>query len=223
MCFSASASFATSVFLLGVGATTWKAARTPNERPFAAIPLLFAIQQFLEGVLWLTFDHDAPLTRIAMTYAFSFFSLLFWPVFVPLAVVLLEAPGWRRHALGLCALGGAIASTSLFYVMTRHGVTSCASEKHITYGVPELFPVVTMSLYLVATGVSELFSSFVAIRIFGLLVLLSFCVAYVAYTRWFISVWCYFAAALSVIVLTHFKSLPEASTASWAPSQGSTR
>lgn len=47
-------------FLLG-GTFTLRWARTLRERPFAAIPLLFAIQQIVEGVIWLTFSRDAPL------------------------------------------------------------------------------------------------------------------------------------------------------------------
>jgi hypothetical protein len=46
MCFSATASFSAGAFLLGLGSLTLKSARSPRERMFAAIPLLFAIQQF---------------------------------------------------------------------------------------------------------------------------------------------------------------------------------
>src|SRR5882724_3236338 len=59
MCFSASASLAAGTLLLGLGTVTMKAARRPGEWPFAAVPLLFAIQQFIEGTIWLSFSHDA--------------------------------------------------------------------------------------------------------------------------------------------------------------------
>ena len=51
MCFSATASFSAGAFLLGLGTLTLKSARRPRELPFAAIPLLFAIQQLSEGVI----------------------------------------------------------------------------------------------------------------------------------------------------------------------------
>ncbi len=60
MCFSATASFSAGAFLLGLGTLTLKSARRPRELPFAAIPLLFAIQQLSEGVIWLTFRYEAP-------------------------------------------------------------------------------------------------------------------------------------------------------------------
>lgn len=80
MCFSASASFTAGTLLLGLGTLTWKAARHPRERPFAAIPLLFAAQQFIEGVIWMTFGADAGGLNALMTYAYSVFSDLLWPV-----------------------------------------------------------------------------------------------------------------------------------------------
>jgi hypothetical protein len=72
MCFSATASFTAGAVLLGVGALTLRSALTSRQRhvlPFAAIPLLFAIQQLIEGVIWLTFRVDAPLLNSVMTHA----------------------------------------------------------------------------------------------------------------------------------------------------------
>ena len=99
MCFSATASFAAGAFLLGLGTLTLKSARRPREIPFAAIPLLFAIQQLTEGVVWLSFRDEAPLLNTAMTHVFSFFSHVLWPIYVPIAVLLIEPPGRRRQAL----------------------------------------------------------------------------------------------------------------------------
>ena len=99
MCFSAAASFTAGVVLLGVGVLTLRAARRPRELPLAAIPMLFAIQQLTEGVIWLTFSREAPLLDTVMTHVYSFFSHVLWPVSVPVAVLLVEPPGWRRTTL----------------------------------------------------------------------------------------------------------------------------
>lgn len=42
------------------------------------------------------------------------------------------------------------------------------------------------------------------LKVFGVLALLSFAAAYFFHTIWFISVWCFFAALLSVLVYLHF-------------------
>jgi uncharacterized membrane protein len=49
-----------------------------------------------------------------------------------------------------------------------------------------------------------LFSSHRIVRVFGIAALLSFLAAYAVYAKWFISVWCFFAAVLSAIVLLYF-------------------
>jgi len=208
MCFSASASFTASALLFGLGTLTWKAARRPSERPFAAIPLLFATQQLIEGVIWLTFSHDAAGLNTVMTYAYSAFSHMLWPVFVPLAVLLIEPPGWRRQALAACVAAGAVVSVSLLLSIAEGGIVSHPTGHHIEYATPHYFAVATMVLYLLSTSASQLLSTHGAVRAFGLLALLSFGAAYVAYSTWFISVWCYFAAALSAVVLLYFVAAP---------------
>jgi hypothetical protein len=208
VCFSAPASFAAGTFLLVLGSLTWKAARQPRERPFAAIPLLFAVQQFIEGVIWLTFDRDTPLLNAVLTYAYSVFSHVLWPVFVPLAVLLIEPPGWRRRALGAFVAAGAFVSAWLLASIAAFGIVSQPVGHHIEYVTPHFFAVATMALYLLSTSASQLLSTHGAVKIFGALALLSFGVAYLAYTSWFISVWCYFAAVLSAVVLLHFQAAP---------------
>ena len=67
VCFSAIASFSAGALLLCAGVLTLKFARRPSELPDAAVPLLFAIQQLSEGVIWLTFCYEAPLLNAAET------------------------------------------------------------------------------------------------------------------------------------------------------------
>jgi hypothetical protein len=42
------------------------------------------------------------------------------------------------------------------------------------------------------------------VQLFGMAATLSFCATYAFYATWFISVWCFFAGALSCIVLLQF-------------------
>ena len=61
-----------------------------------------------------------------------------------------------------------------------------------------------MTLYVLATCVSSLVSSCKTIRFFGAATFVALVGAYVFYAFWFISVWCFFAALLSAIVMLHF-------------------
>ena len=204
MCFSATASFSAGALLLGIGALTLKSTRRPRERPFAVIPMLFAIQQLSEGVIWLTFRHDAPLLNAAMTHFYSFFSHVLWPIYVPVAVLLIEPPGWRRRALVAFIAAGIAVGAYLLYFLAAFPIVSRPIGQHIEYVSPHFFAMAAMTLYLLSTTVSPIFSRHRMVNVFGILALLSFGAAYFFYATWFISVWCFFAALLSAVVYVHF-------------------
>lgn len=214
MCFSASASFAAGSALLAVGAVTVNKAERNAELAFAAIPLLFAVQQLIEGVIWLSFSADAPaLLNPAMTFVYSLFSHVLWPVYVPLAVVLLEPVRWRRQAIVAFLAAGSAAGLYLLANMLRFPIESRPVGGHIEYASPHFYIVAVMTGYLAGTCVSMLFSSHRLVKLFGLAALLSFALSYVVYTRWLVSVWCFFAAVLSVIVFMHFELRPRSRAA----------
>jgi hypothetical protein len=56
MCFSATANFVGSTALGAVGVVTLTRLKHRRELLFAALPLLFAIHQFIEGFVWLGLD-----------------------------------------------------------------------------------------------------------------------------------------------------------------------
>lgn len=204
MCFSASASFSSAVVLLAVGTLTLKAARHKREFFLAAIPLLFAIQQIIEGVLWLTFSNDAALLNVAMTYLYSFFSHVLWPIYLPLSVLLIEPPGRSRWVLAAFLAIGVVVGSYLLLAMVIFGITSRPTGQHIEYVAPHFFGMATMSAYLLATTMTPVLSTHRMVKLFGILAFLSFASAYYFYTTWFISVWCFFAALLSMLILAHF-------------------
>jgi hypothetical protein len=206
MCFSATASFTAGILLLGAGIVAVKSARSPRELPLAAIPLLFSIQQLIEGVVWLTFRYDAPLLNVAMTHAYSFFSHVLWPVYVPVAVLLIEPRGWRRTTLWAFSAAGAGVAAYLLYMLVAFPVVSRATGQHIEYVSPHFFAAAVMSVYLLSTAISPMASTHRWVKVFGVLALASFGAAYYFYARWFISVWCLFAALLSVVLCAHLRS-----------------
>ncbi|CAN5500376.1 hypothetical protein BH10PSE17_BH10PSE17_37090 [soil metagenome] len=200
MCFSAPASFTAAAVLAGLGTVTLRAARTPQAKPYAAIPLLFAVQQFIEGLLWLSFDHDAPALADAMTHAYSLFSHVLWPIFIPLAVFLIEPAGPRRRTLaGLVALGAVVSAWLLWYTFT-YGIESHVEGAHIEYVTSHVLALTSSSLYVVSTTVSMLLSTHRKVRLFGALALVSFALVYVFLETWLVSIWCFCAALLSVVV-----------------------
>lgn len=205
MCFSATVSFTAGTILLGIGVATLKLAKHPREWALAGIPLLFAIQQLMEGVIWLSFRYEAPLLNTVMTQVYSFFSHVLWPIYVPTAVLLIEPLRWRRRVLFWYVVAGVAVGAFLLYYMLVSPIVSQPIGRHIEYVSPHFFVAVTMSLYLLSTTLSPIFSSHRIVNVFGVVALLSAVAAYYFYASWFISVWCFFAALLSMVIYFHFK------------------
>ena len=71
--------------------------------------------------------------------------------------------------------------------------------------------------YLVTTGIAPMLSSHRAIQLLGLIVTAGALVTYVYYWEAFTSVWCFFAAAGSVVILAHFVQAHRAHRAQQSP------
>ena len=108
MCFSATASFLTAAVTGAAGIAALQRTTDARERPLAAIPLLFSVQQAVEGALWLMLP-VAPQSQTCavLTHTFLIFALIVWPVFAPLAALAIEREPWRRKAIMACTLVGA--------------------------------------------------------------------------------------------------------------------
>jgi hypothetical protein len=208
MCFSATASFTAGIGLLVIGAVTVSRVRRRAELPFALIPGLFGVQQLIEGGLWLTFPDNAPVANTVLTYFYSFFSHVLWPIYVPIAVLLLEPVEWRRKLLMAIAVAGAAVGLYLLYFLVTEPIVSEVVGRHISYQSPHFYIAAVMALYVSATCVSSFVSSCKTIRWFGAATFVALLAAYAFYAFWFISVWCFFAAVLSLIVLVHFSHEP---------------
>ncbi len=205
MCFSASASFIAGTSLSAVGVAALKKTKSRTERPFAMIPLLFGIQQLTEGVIWLTFGRDLPLLKQTMTYIYSGFSHVLWPMYVPFAMGLLEAVLWRKKAIFAFEAAGVGVGLYLLYFIVARPMVAEVIGRHIVYASPHFYLIPVMVFYLAATCVSCFFSSHGFARLFGVLQLLAFIAAYIIHAMALVSIWCFFAAILSLLIYLHFR------------------
>ncbi len=204
MCFSATASFTAGTALTVAGGLTLHKSQGLRELPLALVPLLFGVQQLAEGVLWLSLRHDLPLLRSSSTYFFSIFSHVVWPIFVPFAIVLVETSRRRRNAITVFQVLGLTVGAYLLYFIVRFPVTARIYGRSIFYDSPHFFIGGVLVVYLLATCVSGLFSSHRCINAFGVLAFVLAVAAYEVSVTTFVSVWCFFAAVLSLLVYAHF-------------------
>jgi hypothetical protein len=139
------------------------------EIPFASIPLLFGIQQIIEGVIWLTLHDQSPELNSVITFIYSIFSHVLWPIFVRLSVMLLEPVRWRKKVMFTLWIAGTAVGLYLFYNLFAFPITSRIGNHHIVYLSPHFYIYAVMGLYVAATCVSTMFSSHKMIRFFGVM------------------------------------------------------
>ncbi|MBC7498837.1 hypothetical protein H7170_04310 [Candidatus Gracilibacteria bacterium] len=205
MCFSAFASFTSGAILITAGVLTLSHVQSRASLPFAMIPLLFGIQQCIEGVVWMTFDSE--ILHMISTYIFMIFAYVFWPIYVPITIWLIEKHYLRKKLLAGVAIIGIAIGAYLFTHILTGSVESRILVKSIYYDLAVPLPVLSFSLYFIATCGSTVLSSVAKIRIFGAAMLLTFFVAHFFYTETFFSVWCFFAAILSLIIYMHMRDI----------------
>jgi hypothetical protein len=204
MCFSAEASFSAGTILLGIGTISmYKAVATP-QKVLACIPLLFSFQQFDEGILWLTFTNSAYMQwqQIAI-HVFLLFAQVVWPILVPFSILLIEKDAMRKKILRIILGIGILLSVYLLYCLFTFNITAVVSGHHIRYDF--LYPYTNRwysgLLYFIPTVVSPLVSGNKKMSMIGIIIFLAFAISKFFFGEYLISIWCYFAATISVIVL----------------------
>ncbi|HMK27944.1 MAG TPA: DUF6629 family protein [Chitinophagaceae bacterium] len=220
MCFSATASFGASAVLVTIGIIAVAKAKTNRQRLFATIPLIFAVQQLTEGLLWLSLKNaDMASWQPLITYFYLVFAMAVWPLWVPLTIRLLEKDARRKKTMNVLVTIGALVSIIVVLVLSLypvHAMTpACLScpfsatpslSQHLHYQftfppVPEGLIGTFTALYIMATIITPFISSIKKMKWLGFVFLASYLFAVILYDGFVISIWCFFAALLSFVVL----------------------
>lgn len=203
MCFSAAASFVTAGVTGAIGLFAVARVQQRGELALAAFPIFFSVQQFVEGMLWLHLPGGADVN--ALTLAFLFFAKVFWPVYVPISIYLIVEPGFRRNLVFVCIAAGLAIALHLLWQIVGQSNSAAVSGRHILYLPEQPFNPLVATLYLAATILPLVLCSIRIVRLIGVVTAVGAIVSYVAYWDAFTSVWCFFAAAASALILVHFK------------------
>src|SRR5215475_6704785 len=216
MCFSASASFVAAGATGVAGIFALSRVNEAREVPLAATPLFFALQQSIEGVLWLDlpFASDGLLST-TLTLLYLVFAEVFWPLYAAIAAWLIERSQRRRHLMTICLVFSASVGGYLLCWMLGRPYSATIADGHIAYVPTYWQPYAAGVAYVAAAGLPLLLSSQRTVLIFGVIILVGLVVARTFYFEAFLSVWCFFAAMASVAILLHFK-LPHRSRLSRA-------
>lgn len=217
MCVSAEASFGLTGLLVPVGISCMRNAnqRDRSSLPIAMIPLVFGIQQFFEGLVWVGIGRgNAELTRLTAT-GYLFFALTFWLFWIPFSAMFLEERRVIQFVLGLGAVFGLMGGAVLFFPIVSNPESLLITVVHhsLRYDYPEppalriapeiwhLFYVAVISMPLILLKNKRLIG-------FSTALVVSAVISHVYFYYSFASIWCFFAAFLSIYLAYLFHNWP---------------
>lgn len=224
MCFSATASFMAAGVLIPSGLYCLKRSNDLDRRywALAMVPLLFGLQQSLEGGVWLTLMAGEPMLAQGFTLGFLFFSHLVWLGWIPYSSYLTEdLPRRKQLFLAMTWFGVLMGSYMYLPLLFKpEWVASSIVRQTIDYNL-----VFALDTYLSQQAQTVLYALVILLPLLlssdpyhkwlGGMVLLSAAVTLALFDWVFISVWCYFAALISLYIFfmiarrEHVADLPE--------------
>lgn len=209
MCFSASASFVTGAVLFAGGVAAVKFSENPRQLPLAVIPFIFSFQQFMEGILWLSLSSpEFSAWKTISMYVFLIIAQVVWPTWVPFSIYMNEKKKKRKKILSILLITGIIVSAALGYGLLTYPVDAGLRNYHIGYflDVPSQYRVIPGLFYFIPTVFPAFVSSVKHMKTLGIAILISFLATKIFYPENIISVWCYFAAIMTISVVLILKT-----------------
>lgn len=209
MCFSATASFVASAGLGVIGVAALKKVTDNQQKPLAAIPLVFAFQQFAEGVVWLSLTREGwEGFHYPASYLFLIIAQVIWPILFPMAFMYFETDAKRKKWLRLFIIPGVIVACYFLGILMLRDMDVTAEGHHVFYNIdfPKSLIPFAAGFYLAATVFPPMFSPDLRIKAIGAILLVSYLVARIFFQPSLISVWCFFAIAVSILMYLVIRS-----------------
>lgn len=221
MCFSAQASFTVGAALLPAGIYCVHTALKKGAAlvPLALIPIAFGAQQLSEGLVWIGLDSQDPILTRKASLFFLFFAIPFWPFWIPFSLAFAERQKRARLVLaGLALLSLIWVWVSYPLLVEPERLTTRQVHHSIQYDIDTLpaFAIVPQMAWQ-ALYFAEICLPFLVGRrgrsewyhlVGGVAVALFFLIAHFLFSYAFTSVWCFFAAILSLYLCFVFYRLP---------------
>jgi hypothetical protein len=200
MCFSATASFGASAVLGAVGIIAVTKARSKPQKAFATIPLIFAVQQVTEGLLWLSLsNNDIAAWQSFLTYIYLVFAMAVWPLWVPLTIRLLEKDSRSKKIMNVLVGIGTFVAVCVVLVLSLYPVQVMTPEclscpfsstpslnQHLHYRftfppVPKGLIGAFTVLYILATIITPFISGIKKMKWLGFVFLVTYLFAVILY------------------------------------------
>lgn len=217
MCFSAVASFTSAALLVPLGIYASNLAWRKDSRylSLTIVPIFFGIQQGIEGMEWLSLKSSQPDMIRFFALGFLFFAYGFWLVCPSLAMWIIERRPKVKRRLLTIGLIGLLFGASLYLPLWIYPdwltiVIFHASIAYQTQLIYDRFLSRDMVhlIYLVIVLSPLYLSNLDRVRFFAGLIALSMIASSYFFNYAFVSIWCFWAALLSLYIVYIVKMLP---------------
>jgi len=207
MCFSATASFSSTIVLSTIGVLTIRKVCNKSELLLASMSLLFAMQQFIEGLLWLELKAGYDISQYSiLTAIYTIFVGVFWSIIPTLSLLIIEPIYWRKNIMKLLLAIGIGVAIHTINGLLQAPVSAKIGNYCIQYPTIQIH--FTLILYAIASCAAFFVSSYRIINWIGFFNILAFAITYYFYNYDLASVWCFFAAIISGLIYLKFAHNP---------------
>lgn len=218
MCYSAQASFLAAASLVPMGGYCLNSAFKRHRQfwPIAAVPLVFAFQQAMEGVIWTSLDHHHQEHAEMAARFYLFFALAWWPFWGPFTAWVASKDklwkpifgAWTVIATGwfLMAYLPALADSQnrVQATVVHHSIHYTYSDEVVLAGGNRI-PVTI--LYLLFTGGPIMIVRKTMIGLPIVFAITSVVACHFFFSQAYTSTWCISAAILSSFCMVFFRHL----------------
>jgi hypothetical protein len=134
------------------------------------------------------------------------FAMIVWPFWIPITMRLLEKERKRKKILNSFIVLGVAVSAVVVFLLINVPLRLIPETHHLHYqfelaqSTKNLVWIFTV-MYVLATVVTPFLSSFKEMKWLGIVFLVAYIIAQFLFPGFIVSVWCYFAAVLSIVVL----------------------
>ena len=207
MCFSPQADLIAGIGVTAIGVDACRNIRGRSDHLLlATLPLILGVHELVEDFVWWGLQGHVPheAGRVAL-WAYMVIAFVVLPVFVPLAVLMLEPTVRLRRRMAPFVALGVVVSTVLLVAMLRGPVSAARHPWHLSYSIELHHAVIIVGLYVLAICGALLFSGYRHIALFGMANLAAV-VALAALTAdGFASLWCVYAAISAGAIALHMR------------------
>jgi hypothetical protein len=207
VCFSPEADAIVGGIVVAVGVDALRHTTAPKQLALAALPVVFGVHQITEAFVWWGLQgHVSDTIERAALWIYLLIALVALPVYVPLAVRLIEPLAVRRRIISALWALGIVVAVVLAAAMIREPINAAIDGHHIAYSLEGMRtggPII--ALYVLATCGALLACSYRDIAVLGAVNLAAVPLLMWLTSGGFVSLWCFWATLVSVVIALHMR------------------